>query len=251
MVEKQVQGSFLSYPALPDQSTFAQLGYSRCAVERRASLNKSQLGSPGSRLTPFIHWKIPQGNTDVLCSAPMPLIDTSSKALVTMRPSGKVQVPQLMLVKGSWLPLRDCKVLHLYSHRVANPMQFSYELLYVAIKIRLYLHPPNRGGYHFEPLGPTPRCMGIVVRHLLYRHNILDDIPLASYLCHYIALKYSLQEYLIVCHILEQIRILCLILHNILFFCWDNFERVFAFFLLNKEHDVFSRRQKVFVDALR
>ena len=51
-------------------------------------------------------------------------------------------------------------------------MQFSYEPLYVAIKLRLYLHPLKRGGYHFESLDSTPRFIRIVVRLLLYHHNI-------------------------------------------------------------------------------
>lgn len=72
-------------------------------------------------------------------------------------------------------PLRDCNVLHSYSHKFAKLMQFSYELLYVTIKIRLYLHPLIRGGCHFESLDSTSRFIGIVVRHLLcyyLRYNI-------------------------------------------------------------------------------
>lgn len=64
-------------------------------------------------------------------------------------------------------------------------MQFSYELLYIAIEIRLYLHPFYKGGYHFGTLVPTPRFIGIVVRHLLYRHNILNDILLMFCHAHY------------------------------------------------------------------
>nr|DAR02257.1 MAG TPA: hypothetical protein [Bacteriophage sp.] len=59
---------------------------------------------------------------------------------MTRRPSGSVHVPKLVEVKGSWFPDLLCSVLHLYSARVANSNPFSCEPLYVAIKIRLYLH---------------------------------------------------------------------------------------------------------------
>ena len=42
----------------------------------------------------------------VLWMRPRPSIDTSNKALITIRPSGKVHVPKFMEVKGQFVTLK-------------------------------------------------------------------------------------------------------------------------------------------------
>jgi hypothetical protein len=52
-----------------------------------------------------MHWNIVHGNTAVLCNLPTPLSDPFNRDLITNLPSGEVQVPKLIDVKGSLFDL--------------------------------------------------------------------------------------------------------------------------------------------------
>ena len=51
---------------------------------------------------------------------------------------------------------------------VANPDPHHYVLLYIPVEVQTISSPLLlKGGYCFESLDPTPRLIGIVVRHSL------------------------------------------------------------------------------------